>query len=146
MSGAVHSRRYAPGDRIALLQIAPVSRATLALFAGASNDHNPIHIDVDVARAAGMDDVFAQGMLPMAYLGRVLTNAFGLRSLREFGVRFVAITHVRDRLDCIAEVLSAADRAMGQRLDLKLTVINPRGEAVLLGDAIVEIELEQVNT
>jgi len=146
MNGTVHSRRYAPGDRIPLLQIAPISRATLALFAGASNDHNPMHIDLDVARAAGMDDVFAQGMLPMAYLGRVLTNAFGLRSLREFGVRFVAVTHVRDRLECTAEVLAAADHAAGQRLDLKLTVINPRGEAVLLGDAVVEIELEQVNT
>ena len=41
-------------------------RATLALFAGASGDHNPIHIDLDVARSAGLDDVFAHGMLSMA--------------------------------------------------------------------------------
>ncbi|AMN46751.1 hypothetical protein ACG33_06495 [Steroidobacter denitrificans] len=144
MNDTVHLRRYAPGDRIPLLQIAPISRATLALFAGASNDHNPIHIDLDVARAAGMDDVFVQGMLPMAYLGRVLTNAFGPRSLREFGVRFVAVTHVRDRLECTAEVLSAADHVAGQRLDLQLTVINPRGETVLLGDAVVELEQENI--
>jgi acyl dehydratase len=129
-----------------MLQIAPVSRATLALFAGASNDHNPMHIDLDAARAAGMDDVFAQGMLPMAYLGRALTNAFGPRALREFGVRFTAITHVRDRLDCIGEVVAAADCASGQRLSLQLTVINSRGEPTLIGDAIVEIDLEEQNT
>lgn len=146
MNRTVHSRRYAAGVRIPILRIAPISRATLALFAGASNDHNPMHIDLDAARAAGMDDVFAQGMLSMAYLGRVLTNAFGPRSLREFGVRFVAVTHVRDRLECAAEVLSVADHDACQRLDLRLTVINPRGEAVLLGDAAVEIEHEQVNT
>jgi acyl dehydratase len=52
----------------------PISRATLALFAGASGDHNPIHIDLDVARSAGLDDVFAHGMLSMAYLGRLLTG------------------------------------------------------------------------
>lgn len=145
MTAVTHARRYAPGDLIPTLKITPVSRATLALFAGASNDHNPMHIDLDAARAAGMDDVFAQGMLPMAYLGRALTNAFGPFALREFGVQFTAITHVRDRLDCIGEVITAVDCASGQRLGLKLTVINSRGESTLIGDAVVEINLEEQN-
>lgn len=131
-------RRYAPGDHIPRLQLAPISRTTLALFAGASNDHNPMHIDIDAARAAGMSDVFAQGMLPMAYLGRALTDAFGPSALREFGVRFVALTHVRDRLECIGEVIEATDCEGAQRLQLRLSVLNPRGEAVLIGDAIVQ--------
>ena len=45
-------------------------RADLAGHAGpvrGSGDHNPIHIDLDVARSAGLDDVFAHGMLSMAY-------------------------------------------------------------------------------
>ena len=28
----------------------PISRTTLALFAGASGDHNPIHIDLDFVK------------------------------------------------------------------------------------------------
>ena len=32
------------------LILPPISRTTLALFAGASGDHNPIHIDLDFAR------------------------------------------------------------------------------------------------
>ena len=60
-------------DRIPF-ETEPISRLTLALFAGASGDHNPIHVDLDFARAAGMDDVFAHGMLSMAYLGRMLTE------------------------------------------------------------------------
>jgi acyl dehydratase len=140
VSGATRTRRYAPGDRIALLKTAPISRTTLALFAGASNDHNPMHIDLDVARAAGMDDVFAQGMLPMAYLGRALTNEFGPKALREFGVRFAAITHVYDRLECVGVVTAAEECGAGQRLTLQLTVVNPRGDAALLGDAVVETE------
>jgi len=131
--------RYAPGDRIPLLHTSPISRATLALFAGASNDHNPVHIDLDAARAAGLDDVFAQGMLPMAYLGKTLTRAFGPKALREFGVRFTAITRVRERLECIGEITAVECRGAVQRLTLRLTVIGTRGEAVLIGDAIVEI-------
>lgn len=132
------AKRFAPGDHIPLLQIAPISRTTLALFAGASNDHNPMHIDIDAARAAGMNDVFVHGMLSMAYLGRALTNTFGLAALRELDVRFVAITHVRDRLECVGEIAKAEDIDGGQRLSLRLYVLNPRGEAVLSGEAIVE--------
>jgi len=139
VSEVARCRRYAPGDRIPLLQTAPISRATLALFAGASNDHNPMHIDLDAARAAGMDDVFAQGMLPMAYLGRALTDSFGPRALREFGVRFSAITHVRERLECIGEITAVEQHGATQRLTLRLAAIGARGDAVLVGDAIVEI-------
>lgn len=42
------------GDRLPLWQGEPFSRAALALFAGASGDHNPLHIDSDYAQAAGM--------------------------------------------------------------------------------------------
>ena len=62
------------GSEIPALELAPITRFTLALYAGASGDHNPIHIDSDFAKKAGMPDVFAHGMLSMAYLGRMLTN------------------------------------------------------------------------
>jgi acyl dehydratase len=58
------------GNAMPVLQLPAISRTTLALFAGASGDHNPIHIDIDFARKAGMKDVFALGMLSMAYLAR----------------------------------------------------------------------------
>src|SRR5438105_14396136 len=62
------------GDEILPLTAQPISRLPLALFAGATGDHNPIHVDLDFARAAGMGDVFAHGMLSMAYLARMLTK------------------------------------------------------------------------
>ena len=61
------------GDEIPLLKLQPVNRTTLALYCGASGDHNPIHVDLDFARKSRMDDVFAHGMLSAAYLGRLLT-------------------------------------------------------------------------
>ena len=54
------------GDVLPPLDMPPINRTQLALFAGASGDHNPIHIDTDFARQAGMPDVFAHGMLGMA--------------------------------------------------------------------------------
>ena len=44
----------------------PISRTTLALFAGASGDHTPKHIELDLEKKAGLDDVFAHGILGLA--------------------------------------------------------------------------------
>jgi acyl dehydratase len=84
----------AVGDELPPLTVEPISRTALALSAGASGDHNPIHIDVDVARSAGLDDVFAHGMLSMAYLGRLLTGWVPQERLRSVQVRSTAITPV----------------------------------------------------
>ena len=37
------------------ISLGPISRTDLALYAGASGDHNPVHIDLDFAKEAGLD-------------------------------------------------------------------------------------------
>jgi len=80
------------GDKLPERVQGPITRGTLALFAGASNDHMLLHIDSDYARAAGRPDVFAHGMLSMAYLAQLLTHWTPAETIREWGVRFSAIT------------------------------------------------------
>jgi len=82
------------GDHLPALSLPPADRTMLALFAGASGDHNPMHIDVDFARRAGMPDVFAQGMLGMAWLARLLTGWATQSNLRCLDVRFIGVTHL----------------------------------------------------
>jgi acyl dehydratase len=125
----------AVGAELPPLAVDPISRATLALFAGASGDHNPIHIDLDVARSAGLDDVFAQGMLSMAYLGRLLTNWVSQERLRSWRVRFAAITPVHARPTCTGRVLSVTDGLA----TLELEVTLPDGTVTLRGDATVDL-------
>jgi acyl dehydratase len=112
-----------------------ISRTTLALFAGASGDHNPIHIDLDVARSAGLDDVFAQGMLSMAYLGRLLTDWVPQERLRSWRIRFAAITPVHARPTCTGRVVSVVDGLA----TLELAVTLPDGTVTLTGDAVVDL-------
>ncbi len=83
------------GDELPPLALPPVNRTTLALYAGASGDHNPIHIDIDVARRARMPDVFAQGMLAIAYLGPPAhRHGRRRRQVRNVAIRFTGITHL----------------------------------------------------
>jgi Acyl dehydratase len=62
------------GDKLPELVIGPISRNSLTIYADASGDHNPIHIDEGFARQVGLPDVIAHGMLIMSYLGQVLTT------------------------------------------------------------------------
>jgi acyl dehydratase len=127
------------GDSLPPLALEPIDRTTLALFAGASGDHNRIHIDIDYARKAGMTDVFAHGMLSMAYLGRLLTNWVDQRQLRGFGVRFVGITHLGHRITCVGKVVEKFEVDGEQRLKVELQTANQYGDVKILGDAVIAL-------
>jgi acyl dehydratase len=124
------------GTELPSLPLEPISRTTLALFAGASGDHNPIHVDLDVARSAGMDDVFAHGMLSMAYLGRLLTNWVPQERIRSIDARFLAITPVHAQPTCTG-VVTAVD---GTTATVALAVRLADGTTTLEGSALITLE------
>lgn len=127
------------GDSIPILEIPPIKRATLALYAGASGDHNPLHIDSDAAKAAGFPDVFAHGMLSMGLLGRVLTNWRPQSRLRKFSVRFQSMVQVHDRVICQGQVKAVEQRDGAAVAVLDLTAVNQSGAVVLKGEAVVAL-------
>ena len=125
------------GDALPSLQLAPVNRTTLALFGGASGDHNPVHLDIDFARRAGMPDVFAQGMLGMAWLGRLLTNWVPHSRLRRFDVRFLGITHLGHAITCSGEVLRKQEVDGERQVVVEIRTTNQFGEARIAGEAVI---------
>jgi len=127
------------GDSLPGFTTEPISRLALALYCGASGDHNPIHVDVDFARSAGQPDVFAHGMLSMAYLGRLLTNWVPQRALRQYGVRFVAITQVGDRISCRGTVVEKFEVGGERRVRLEVSTVDAAGQVKLSGDAVVAL-------
>jgi len=127
------------GDELPALALPPLTRATLALFAGASGDHNPIHTDIDFARAAGMPDVVAHGMLSMAWLGRLLTNWAPQRDLREFSVRFSAMTQVGERIVCTGRVMEKLERDGERLVRVAVATANEAGEIKVSGDAYLAL-------
>jgi acyl dehydratase len=123
------------GTQLPELKLPPISRTSLALFAGASGDHNPMHIDIDVARSAGLPDVFCHGMLSMAYLGRLLTNWVAPEQIRSFRSRFAAITPVGAEPTCTGAVTAIDDGIA----TVELTVTLADGTVTLLGEAHIEL-------
>lgn len=127
------------GDEIPPLSLAPINRTTLALYAGASGDHNQVHIDLDFARKARQPDVFAHGMLSVAYLGRLLTQWVPQTAIRSLSVRFTGITQLGHVPTCRGRVIEKFEANGEHRVRLALRCSNQYGEEKLVGEAVVAL-------
>lgn len=68
----------------------PVTRDQINRFADAVDDHNPIHVDEEFAKAAGMPSVIAHGPLTLALAIDALVAEHGAATLASFDGRLRA--------------------------------------------------------
>lgn len=127
------------GMVIGELKKGPIERIQLVKYAGASGDFNPIHVDELYAQSAGYPSVFAHGMLSMGFLGQLLTDWAGVGALREFGVRFRAITWPGDVITCRGVVRRKRMEAGAHLVEVDVWAENQKGEKTVTGSAVVEL-------
>ncbi len=124
-------------DEIPVLEMPPLTRQTLAIYCGASGDHNPLHVDIDFARESGLDDVIAHGMLVMAYMGRALTNWVPQDAIHVFETRFLAMTRIGDAITVRGRITEKFDDASTPCARVELTAADQRGEVKTAGGAVI---------
>ncbi len=129
-----------PGDAIPELTKPPISRTQLALFAGASGDHNPIHLDDAEATKGGLPGVIAHGMLNMAFLGQLLTGFVPQSRIRGFQARFVGMTKPGDVITCSGEVTGRDESDSETVIDLKINAHTRDDVVVLDGTARIAVD------
>lgn len=117
----------------------PVTRTQLALFAGASGDHNPIHLDEDEAKAGGLPGVIVHGMLMMAILGQMLTEWVPQAQVRKFSNRFAAMAVPGDTISCSGNVVAKRQENGENLVDLEIIAQNQNGNALLKGVATIAL-------
>lgn len=127
------------GDELPAHQCGPISRTVLALFAGGSGDHTPVHIDVDFAQKFGIKDVFAHGMLSMAYLGQLLLKFTRQENIRSYSVRFTTITPVHATVRCSGRVVEKFEEDGEKLLRIALQTRIDDDSVTLDGEAVVAV-------
>ena len=118
------------------LTCAPVSAVDLALYAAASGDHNPLHLDAETARAAGFDSPVVHGMLTMAHVGRLFTRHFGPKALLALHTRFTGVAQRGNRI-VLSATLAECD---GQTAKYTLRGCTESGSEIVTGSARVRVE------
>lgn len=101
-----------------------LTRESLARYAGASGDFNPIHYRDDVAAAVGLPGVLAHGMLTMGIASSVVVAALDPQTrILDYGVRFTKPVVVDPETGADVHVVAtvgAVDEESA-RIDLKVT-------------------------
>ena len=127
------------GDELPPLVKGPIQQIQLTRYAGASGDFNPIHQDPEFAKAAGMGDVFAHGMLSMGFVAQALTDWAGAGAVRKLGVRFAGLVRLKDIVTCKGRVLGKSSKDGLHLCEVEIWAENQRGEKVVTGKATVAL-------
>jgi len=87
------------GDEMPKLVKGPIQKLQHVMYAGASGDFNPLHVDDDFAKAVGMPNgVIAHGMLIMGFVGQAVTAWIPKKYVKKLGVRFAGMTNPGDTI------------------------------------------------
>jgi acyl dehydratase len=127
------------GDNLPPLVKGPIQQIQLTRYAGASGDFNPIHQDAEFAKAAGMGDVFAHGMLSMGFVAQAVTDWAGAGTVRKIGVRFAGIVRLKDKVTCKGRVLGKSSKDGVNLCEVEIWAENQRGEKVVTGKATLAL-------
>jgi len=141
VAAAVRYDEVQVGHELPALQV-PLRRADLVRYAGASGDFNVIHWNERVARAVGLPDVIAHGMLTMAVAGRVVTDWVGdPGAVVSYGVRFTRPVPVPDDDEgAVVEVAGTVGAQLdGGRVRVDLTVTSAGQKVLGRAQAVVQL-------
>ena len=111
----------------------------IASYARASGDHNPLHLDPEFAAATPFGGIIAHGMLTLAFISEMLTQAFGPRWLEtgRLRVRFRGAAYPGEVLGTSGEVTKVGPSSGGGSLECSVRLTNGKGEELITGTAHV---------
>jgi len=114
-----------------------VTQGNINLYAEASRDFNPIHIDQEFASKTPLGGTIAHGMLILAYISQMMTNVFGKNWLSggRLNARFKAPARPNDILTVSGKV-SRIKKVEGQILiNCEISCKNQKKEVIITGEA-----------
>jgi 3-hydroxybutyryl-CoA dehydratase len=120
---------------------AVIDRESISLYAKASRDFNPVHIDPSFAAKAHFGGVIAHGMLLLSYVSRMLTAAFGQKWFDNcrLDVRFKAPARPGDEITVSGIIRDVESSQKETLVFCDISCRNQGGEAVILGEARVRL-------
>ncbi len=127
---------HLPGIKRSIIQ------QNINLYAEASQDFNPIHIDEDFAKKTPLGGTIAHGMLILAYISQMMTAAFGQNWLSggKLNVRFKAPARPGDTITISGKICRVEKSEDQTLITCDVLCTNQNGELVIIGETKVEVK------
>ncbi len=119
-----------------------VTQQQINLYAEASKDFNPIHIDEDFARKTPLGGTIAHGMLILAYVSQMMSAAFGRSWLTggKLDVRFRTPARPGDTITVSGRISRIEKNEAQTSVHCDVLCRNQNDEDVITGETSVRVE------
>lgn len=122
-------------EQLDSIVIGPVSKQDLLNYANASGDFNPIHLDEEEAKNAGLPGIIAHGMWTMGNLSKLFSPYHEEGFLEDFSIRFRGMVFLNDKVTLTARL----EKKIENQLYFLVTAKNQDDADVLKGKVIYKL-------
>jgi len=118
-----------------------ISQEMINLYAEASGDFNPIHVDESFARQTPLGSTVAHGMLILAYVSEMMTQAFNSNWLSrgKLSIRFKAPARPGDTVTVSGRINSLEEKDGVLYAICGVESCNQKGDIIIIGEASVRL-------
>jgi 3-hydroxybutyryl-CoA dehydratase len=118
-----------------------ITQEKINLYAEASGDFNPVHIDESFAAKTPLGGTIAHGMLNLAYVSEVMTLAFGQSWLSggKLRAKFKEPARPGDTLTISSKVNCIEQEDDVSYANCGFECRNQKGEMIVVGEAVVKL-------
>ncbi|OGN97967.1 MAG: hypothetical protein A2Z77_08970 [Chloroflexi bacterium RBG_13_51_36] len=118
-----------------------ITQEKINLYAEASGDFNPIHVDESFAAKTPLGGTIAHGMLNLAYVSEMMTSAFGQSWLSggKLRAKFKEPARPGDTLTVSSKINCIEQRDNVSYANCGFECRNQKGEMIVAGEAIVKL-------
>ncbi|HEY4711617.1 MAG TPA: MaoC family dehydratase [Dehalococcoidia bacterium] len=118
-----------------------ITQEKINLYAEASGDFNPIHIDKSFAAKTPVGGTIAHGMLSLAYVSEMMAATFGRSWLSEgkLQARFREPARPGDTLTINGKIDCVEQKDGVSYANCNFECLNQKGETIVTGETIVKV-------
>ncbi|TET41312.1 MAG: acyl dehydratase [Dehalococcoidia bacterium] len=119
-----------------------ITQENINLYAEASRDFNPIHIDEAFAKKTPLGGTIAHGMLILAYVSQMMSAAFGQSWLAggKLSVRFKTPARPGDTITVRGRISRVEKNEGHTSIRCDVLCQNQNGESVITGETNLRVE------
>ena len=121
--------------------IKTVDRKHIGLYAKASGDFNPIHVDENFGKDSPFGDNIAHGMMIAATISEMMTLSFGSpwRESGKMKIRFRLPVYPEDIITTTGTVDKITELENDRKFQCSVEIVNQDGETVISGNTSVTV-------
>jgi 3-hydroxybutyryl-CoA dehydratase len=118
-----------------------ITQEKINLYAEASGDFNPIHVDESFAAKTAFGGTIAHGMLNLAYVSEMMTSAFGQSWLSGGKIRakFKDTARPGDTVTVTGRIVCLEQESDVSYANCNFEVRNQKDETIVTGEALVKL-------